>query len=408
MKNLFSIFVLFFIASNFLLAQSDAQIVQDYKTKHKSIQNAIERATSTEDCSSIAEDINMLQSKYSEHKELLDGALYPDDFNSSIQKLRNALSVKKADITQITVLTEEVSQLTILVTQLNEENKRLSSEIKTLKLKGEKDKKTIDSLNSLVKRYWANIQKRDELIFEMVDSIIIDYNAMPTGMDTETRLQLSNKTDRKNLFPNIKKSINEKRSYLTMIDLQPNDYGKLVADQQKFEEMWSTSGPKFADIYLDKSDRAAEIEEINRLVDEWRADIYASVWDKVDKIFEKYKIRLGKFENGNEFEKLALDFIDREIDKTKSGDLDELEKTYLAFADSVWFGELESEWLSVLLQNNLLTNVQRDNIETKLAEWGGIFGSTSKIDYTLFIIIGMGAIILALIIYIIISKKKKI
>ncbi|MBN1638174.1 MAG: hypothetical protein JW866_04350 [Ignavibacteriales bacterium] len=408
MRKILSLVGLFFLVSNFIFAQSDAQIVQDYKAKHKSIQNSIENATSTEECTEISQEISMLQSKYAEHKELLDGALYPDDFNSSIQKLKNALSVKKADVTHITVLTEEVSQLTILVNQLNEENKLLSSEIKTLRLQGEKDKRTIDSLNTLVKRYWANIQKRDELIFEMVDSIIIDYNAMPTAMDTETRLQLSNKTDRKNLFPNIKKSISEKRSYLTMIDLQPTDYGKLVDDQQKFEEMWSTSGPKFADIYLDKKDRASEIEEINRLVEQWRAEIYASVWDKIDKIFEKYKIRLGKFENGNEFEKLTLDFIEREIDKTEKGDLDELEQTYIAFSDSVWFGELESEWLSVLLQNDLLTNVQRDNIETKLAEWGEIFGATAKTDYTLFIIIGMGVIIIVLIVIILLGKKKKV
>ncbi|MBN2570906.1 MAG: hypothetical protein JXA68_02150 [Ignavibacteriales bacterium] len=407
MKKIFSLVVLFFLISNFIIAQSDAQIVQDYKTKYKSIQNSIESATSTEECSMIAEEISMLQSKYADHKELLDGSLYPDDFNSSIQKLRNALSVKKSDVTQITVLYEEVSKLTILVNQLNDENKQLLSEIKVLRLQGEQDKITIDSLNTLVKRYWANIQKRDELIFEMVDSVLIDYNNLPTAMDTETRLQFSNKTDKKNLFPNIRKSIDEKRNYLQMINLQPTDYGKLVEDQKNFEEMWSSSGPKFADIYLDKKDRTKEIEEIDQLVSQWRADIYASVWEKVDKIFEKYKIRLGKFDNGNDFEKLTLDFIEREIEKTKKGDIDELEKVYTAFADSVWYGELEADWLSVLLQNDMLSNVQRDNIETKLAEWGENF-EASETDYTLYIIIGMGVIIIALLIFIIIGKKKKV
>ncbi|HSR18702.1 MAG TPA: hypothetical protein VLM39_11485, partial [Ignavibacteriaceae bacterium] len=111
-RSLFFLSIVFlgFLSGSFLYAQSDYKIVQDFKAKYQELRQAIEDADSLEQLSSIETWIEDFRNDSYANKTLLDKSLYPEDFNSSIENLRNALTLRKGDFTQITVLKTQVSE----------------------------------------------------------------------------------------------------------------------------------------------------------------------------------------------------------------------------------------------------------------------------------------------------------
>ena len=88
-------------------AQSDYEIVEAFKDSLASIGDSIKLASSLEECDSLIVNLNKLQNDFIEYKTLLDQSLYPDDFNSSIEKLKSLIQLRRNDFSQIVKLEDQ-------------------------------------------------------------------------------------------------------------------------------------------------------------------------------------------------------------------------------------------------------------------------------------------------------------
>ena len=137
----------FFLFTSFLqhsFPQSDYATVQGFKEERKEIEQRIKEAASLEELNSIIIKIKELQAKYEGHRELLDKSLYPDKFDTSIQKLNAAFVLRRNDFATIDVLQTEVIELKSQIDFLNERNNELIAQIEDLKWQSKKDKKKLE------------------------------------------------------------------------------------------------------------------------------------------------------------------------------------------------------------------------------------------------------------------------
>ncbi len=89
-KNLLKKLAVLFLAFLFTstsIAQSDYEIVQDFKAKYQEIEKQIKDTLSLEELNTVVAMIDQLKQEFNVHKELLDKSLYPDNYNKSIEKL---------------------------------------------------------------------------------------------------------------------------------------------------------------------------------------------------------------------------------------------------------------------------------------------------------------------------------
>ncbi|MFA8341975.1 MAG: hypothetical protein ACEPO8_03275 [Rhodothermaceae bacterium] len=78
MKKLILIFLI--VCSGFAFAQSDFETTQSFKEKAKVISNTIKSIQSSSEVERAVNAIKKLRDDFTAHKDLLDKALYPDDF----------------------------------------------------------------------------------------------------------------------------------------------------------------------------------------------------------------------------------------------------------------------------------------------------------------------------------------
>ena len=78
---------------NLIVAQSDLEIVDNFKFEVASIDNQIKNATSLEGLKDVPTRIDSLKENYADHKKLLDNSLYADNYQTTLDKLnKNYLS----------------------------------------------------------------------------------------------------------------------------------------------------------------------------------------------------------------------------------------------------------------------------------------------------------------------------
>jgi hypothetical protein len=112
---------------------------------------------------------------------------------------------------------------------------------------------------------------------------------------------------------------------------------------------------------------------------------------------------LQEFNNGNDFTNILTKYISDEIKNFGIKNKEESEKTFTAFADSVWFKSISLEWMPYLLNSKLLTTEQKDEIEKKISEWKSVM--TPKDTLWLYAVIGL-AVLFIVALFFILRKKK--
>jgi hypothetical protein len=81
------VLIQFLFGMNLLFAQSDYEIVQNFKERVSKIETEIRDADSLAALSEVENSIEKLRSDFTKNKELLDKSLYPDNFDKTIQNL---------------------------------------------------------------------------------------------------------------------------------------------------------------------------------------------------------------------------------------------------------------------------------------------------------------------------------
>jgi hypothetical protein len=117
MRTAQNIAILLVIAAVSLTARqkSDRAVVDKFENTVKVLFRAADSAKTVQDCADINASIDELEKEFLTHKELLDRALYPDDYTKTISNIRGRLLVRQKDLgvieTQFTRIVELESQV---------------------------------------------------------------------------------------------------------------------------------------------------------------------------------------------------------------------------------------------------------------------------------------------------------
>lgn len=398
MKFRYILLIFAAFAINTVTAQSDYQLTQDFKKQYKALEDRIDKAQTTDELKQIEGSVTELHTKYQSNKTLLDKALYPETFESSFQNLERKLQAVTISTTQITELKTEVGKLTDIVTKLSQENNTLYDQIKQLQGQRAKDVKSLDSLNRLVERLRANIRRRDELILNVVDSLFLQFGHKAGNLTEMEQGQIAQKLETTNLFDNLKRMINDNMRFLDATELAPGELSQMKKEQNTLESRWKKMGPQLADIYIaGKQNRENAKSDVDNLLRSWEREIDGEIWSSIDEAFKQRNIFLTPYNNGDEFANSISAYVENQIQNPEGLPADQRFANRNLFIDSVWNKDLNETWMPVLLENNLLTEAQKDSIQAKIDEWG----ENVKEPVNIWVYVAAGVILLLLIVLIV-------
>ena len=361
--------LMFFGFINLLFAQSDREIVDNFNKEYSEIEQTIKNATSLEELNVVITKINNLKQNYSPHKELLDRSLYPDKYDKSIEKLNKAYLLRQGDFATIDVLQTEVGELRQQVEFLNARNNELLLQVRTLESQKQKDAKTIKKLQNLVAELRSSIQERDNLVLSMIDSLM-----PPTVRDQETltaedKNMVTTEEEKQNVLNNVKTTIRDNIRFMQVTSLKPEDLNSIREQQKDFAGKWQKVGVKLVEVYAEDGKKTEELKQIEELFDNWYAAVAREAWDSINEEFSINGIELRNFKNGEEFTNSVEIFIGDELKNLGVKSDEESKRVYANFADSTWFATIQPVWMNYLIENKMLTDANKERMESKIAEW---------------------------------------
>ena len=356
-----------FISS--VIAQSDLDIVDDYKVEFTAIENTIKNAASLTDLKDVPSKISLLKKNYEQYKELLDKSLYPDNYETSIDKLNKDYLMRQGDFSTIDVLQTEVSALEEQVAFLNQRNNELLTQVRNLEAQRDKDAKTIKKLENLVAQLRASIRKRDELVLSMVDSLMPPTMREQEVLTAEDKNMVAKEEQGQNVIANVKTTIRDNIRFMQVTSLKPDDLIAIREQQEDFANKWKKVGVKLVEVYSEDGKKAEELKEIDELFDNWYDAVAKEAWYSINEDFSLSGIELRSFRNGNEFTTSVEMFIGDELKNLGVKSEEESKRVYAQFADSTWFATIQPVWMNYLIENKLLTDENKNKMESKIAEW---------------------------------------
>lgn len=371
-RRIFLLTVVSLLLNSVYFAQSDYEKMQDFKKQYNRLEDEIKNASSLNECNFISDAINELRDNFENDKALLDKALYPNDFETSLIKLENALEVRRKDFTQITDLTARVDTLQIRVTMLSQRNDSLISQIKELNMRAEKNEATIASLQRLLSQLRVNINKRDQLVRDLVDTLLASFIKSPEEMSKTEKQAIASKVKSQNLFVNIERTINDNIRFINVTMVTPEDLSQMKKQYSEFRKAWNRIGPKLTAVYLSSKEKKSQIANIDTLFNSWNKRIDDEMWAQMNNLFRNKNIMLPKFNNGNEFVSSVNFYVDKEIKNYGIEDKEESENNFRLFSDSVYYKAIRAEWIPVLLDNNMMSEAQKNDIENKIDQWRNV------------------------------------
>jgi hypothetical protein len=399
-KFLLSLVFILIIFNNLSKAQVDYKTVQNFKVRYHQIETSIKSADSLAQLDQLEAAINQFESDFKGNKALLDKSLYPDDFNSSFEKLRNELAVRKGDFTQITTLTTQVTALSSQIDELNKQNASLIVQVHDLTEQSKIDKQKISQLQKAIYALRVSMRKRDALVMDMIDSLMPANLRNKGTLTNQEKQNIFSESQKKNILDNIQLAIQENIRFLQVTSLKPDDITTIKEKQQAFEKTWQSFGPKLIEIYSERRKSVADAQKIDSAFTAWHNAITMEAWNSINNDFSNSGINLVKFSNGKEFTDVLKNYIQDEIKNAKvKGEASA--KDFTTFADSAWFGNIKPTWVPYLIENNMLTEAQKDTIEANISNWKDVI--SPGMSFLIYIAI---AIILIIIVVLVVAKRK--
>jgi regulator of replication initiation timing len=356
---------LFLPGINTLVAQSDYQTVQDFKKEVQNIEQKIKEADSLNAAEQVSGEIDRLSSKYEPHKKLLDNGLYPDNFDKTIQRLRNSNNLRQGDFTQITELKTTVTTLQEEIDTLKVRNDALARQFAELETQ---NKSEVAKLQGMISELRASLQRRDQLLISMIREMLPSDYETSDQLSSQEKQEIVSRAEQKNILANIKKAVNDNIRFLDATRLYPSDMRDVKAQYDNFSRIWNNAGSAIIDLYAEKKKRTEEVAEIKDAFDRWNAKINERVWSSINAEFAANSIYLAKFNSGDEFISTISSYISDEIMNSEARGEEKAQQEYEKF-DSTWSNKIKPSWMSFLLDNKMISEKGEDSIEIKLASW---------------------------------------
>lgn len=395
MKTIIFLTALLTLYASFpIYSQSDYEELQNFKKQCNSIEESIKNAATPEECSAIRERINNLKNDYAGYKKIFDKALYPENYESTFEKIERALEFKNADIRQITTLTSRVGELETQVEQLNLQNETLLKQVEQLKIQVEKGEATIADLKRAVARLSGSIKERDLLVRDLVDSLLVEFGKS-SGNTQRDKKAIITKINKGNLFHNIKRTIEDNIQFTKVTQMTADDFSQMKNQHRDLSKMWLQIGPKLSNVYLNKKDKKLEIAQIDSLLAEWKEQMNSEIWRNIFNQFHAKGIKLVPFSNAEQFVNNINGYIDDKISSIDNISEDDALNNYKVFVDTVYHQAIEKEWIPILFESNQLSQNEKAQLDVKIEEWKSAV--TSSTAYWGYIIVALIIIVAAIV-----------
>jgi len=221
------------VFTNQLFSQSDFEIVQSFKKKYKQLEEAINNAKNLKELNSIVADIDRFRNEYAEQKALLDKSLYPDNFDTTFEKLNMSFVIRNQDFTTIDVLQTENLELKEQVALLNKRNTELMNKIQEYEYADKKDVNKAAELDALVRELKRSLRKRDELIVGIVDSLLPQPMMEHTQLSSQEMNSIYIEAEKNNVLSNVKRSLLDNVRFIELTSLEPGDLTEIKKQQNQ-------------------------------------------------------------------------------------------------------------------------------------------------------------------------------
>ncbi len=385
------------LINSFVAAQSDYLTVQNFKKESHEIELSIKNVSSINEFDLIEEKIQSLKNNYAASKPLLDKALYPENFQVTFDKIESEFESKKKDFSRITTLTSQVESLQTEVAKLNQKNEELIKQINEFRARSLKDQSTINELKNLISQLRGNINQRDQLVRDLVDSLLAEFIKMPEKLSQKDAQSIISKVNKGNLFYNVERAIDDNIQFLKVTRMNVDDYGKVIKQYHDFHKVWEQIGPRLSNVYLTKKQKKSEIPQIDSLFESWNSQIQVSIWTEIQNIFHEKNINLAAFNDANSFIKSAVNYINDEITNVGVKNKNESEQIFHTFVDSVYFKTVQNKWIPLLIENHMMAQNEREILDAKIGLWQKEF--VSPIPYWVYIVGGIMILFIAVYFY---------
>jgi uncharacterized coiled-coil protein SlyX len=255
------------------------------------------------------------------------------------------------------------------VAELNNKNEDLLKQITDLQMQTNKNQESITKLNTLIAQLRTNLNKRDLLVRDLVDNLLSQFIKLPANMSHNESQSIVSKVNKENLFYNIERTIDDNIQFLKVTRLSADDNSKIIEQYQGFNKIWNQVGPRLSSVYLTINQKKSEISQIDSLFQGWNNEINAEIWKNIQNDFSAKNIIIADFNDANGFVTNTVGFIDNEIKNIGVKSKDESEAVFHTFMDSVYYKTVANKWIPLLMNNQMLSQNQKDVIEAKIDAW---------------------------------------
>lgn len=351
---------------------SDYQIKKNYEATYTEFNEALEFAESVSEIDTLLSEIREFEAKFAEHEKLLDHALYPETFESSITKLKQEANNTERRLLVIENQDEKLAELSKELSSYRNEVTRLTSATDSLRDAINKSEQSEQELANLIQNYRQSLESRDDAMLSMVDSLFATYRDIKreSATDLDEFYDDRELVSQDNPLEFISNVIDENIQILKTEEsaLQTEDYLRMHVVQNRFNEVWNQIGNDLVAIYGgdNKSQWKSEIE--NKLSD-WKASSSKNMWASIDAYLDEYDVELGAFDSNQSFYAAIEAFINDATDSSRDNVItDENYEQFESFY-AFWNGKIKSEWGDFVQEGDVLTMTQISTIDTEMLNW---------------------------------------
>lgn len=392
-------FVMLLAGSNAFAQQSDYQIQQDFRAEYNEIVQSIENVSSSEDVSGISEAIDELENNYSEHRELLNAALYPVTFNEQITNLRDLLASSGNSIDVVEGLNQRIEMLQAEMGDLRNQVTQMDEETAALRQRIERSAANERRLSALVTQYRQNIEARDAFVTEFLEDMLNRYDAI----DAESQSEIAQASENMEVNPlSIVQAILSE--YINQAEMDSNletpDFVRMRAQHAYFAEVWEDISEPMTTTYAPETPVEAQ-QEVTDLLSAWESSINNKLWDALSNVFSESGIELEPFSNSDEFSIALNEYVDSAIETAVAENEQANFESYQNFSE-FWNSRIKGDWAELLVNGDVISQTQIAEIDIKLGDWAANAEPESNLMFILFLI--SLAVILGLIVLLVTKK----
>ncbi|MBO6586432.1 MAG: hypothetical protein JJ953_10035 [Gracilimonas sp.] len=351
---------------------SDYQVKKNFEDRYAELKSSITEAMTVKEIDSLRSEIKDFAYYNEDHEQLLDNALYPETYESTIEELKQRARAAEHKLLIIENQNEKLTQLSNELSTYKSEIANLNERTDSLRNAILASEESESDLSQLVERYRKSMEERDEFVLNMIDSLFITYKDLQGKALAEFTEENGPRALQEEDNPlHVIESVIEENIQILKADngaLQTEDYLRMYVVQNRFSEVWNQIGDDLTRIYA--GNKASQWENnIEDKLGDWKASASKNMWASMDSYLEKNNVDLGAFDSNESFYKSIEQFVSKATDASREKVItDENYADFQSFYD-FWNGKIKKDWGKFVQEGEVLTMNQISTIDTEIMTW---------------------------------------